>query len=305
MGTAQVERIVAAEKRVLTASMVFGGALSAAILVVGLIGGMRILVFDGAFGVFDIAMSWLALHASRLAGRGPTNGFPFGRDAMAPLIVLAQGIAMAGMLVYAAADAVILILHGGQRVDAVVVAVVAFVSGVSSFGFATWAQRQNPGSDLLDAEAVAWRASGIRGLVAASGAVLAAIAAAASADWALYVIDPVLVLVACALVVPMPIRLVRHGLNELLEGTPDADTTTQLRAVVADVTSRFGLPEPEFRATKLGLKAYVDVVYLTAEAGVTLEFEDDVRRAIAEGFDELPLDVWATVQLTRDARLHH
>ncbi|GAA2004834.1 cation transporter [Microbacterium ulmi] len=303
MGVAQVERIVAVEKRVLTASIVVGGLLSLGILAVGLVGGMRILVFDGAFGVFDIAMSWLALHASRVAGSGPTAAFPFGRDAMAPLIVLAQGIAMAAMLVYAAADAVILIAHGGQRVDAVVVAIVAFASGLSSYAFAAWARRQNPGSDLLDAEAVAWRASGIRGLVAASAAVLAAIAAAASAEWALFYIDPVLVLVACALVVPMPVRLVRHGLNELLEGTPDSDTMRGLREVVAEVTQRFDLPEPGFRATKLGLKAYVDVVYVTTEPRATLELEDDVRRAIAAGFDALPLDVWATVQLTRDAAL--
>ena len=134
-------------------------------------------------------------------------------------------------------------------------------------------------------------------IVAAVGAALGAIAVSRGAPFTNYV-DSALVLLACALVVPVPVKLVRHGVNELLEGLPDRSTMAALEEAVATVTASLDLPQPQVRATKLGLKVYLDVRYVVASPDLTIGFEDQVRRAMADAVAHLPLDVWATVQLT-------
>lgn len=298
-----VAAIAAAERRGLQASIRIALALSAVAVVLGIVWGARILVFEGVFGTIGLVMSWLALRASRTADQGPTERYPFGRDALTPLMVLMQGLAMLATLIYAASDAVIVILDGGQRVAAVVVFVYSAVAAATSLVFARWLRSVNAGSDLISAESIQWRGGGVRSLVAAIGAVVALGLAAASVDAALDYVDPVLVLVSCVLVAPLPIRMLRHGLNELLEGRPDASTMLDLERVLADVTARFELPEPVVRSTKLGAKLYVEVVYVMDRSTVTIAQEDEVRRAGVAALRTLPFDVWATIELTTDPLL--
>jgi predicted Co/Zn/Cd cation transporter (cation efflux family) len=125
---------------------------------------------------------------------------------------------------------------------------------------------------------------------------------AGRADLADY-LDPVLVLVACAVLVPTPLRLLRSGTVELLEGEPPAEITDGVHAVVEDVRQRFGLDEPIVRLHKLGRKLYVEVDFVVEPGEWDVSEEDAVRRAVAEGLVPLGLDVWAYVELTTDRAL--
>ena len=293
----QLQQIAKAEERGLRTSIWVSVGLTAVTLVVGLVASSQLLILEAAFGTIGLAATGLALGASRAAERGPSSRYPFGLDSLTPLVVAIQGVALAATLVYAAVTAIMDILDGGHPVNVGVVAVMAGLAGVASIIFAVWLRRMNPGSDLIASEAHQWHAGGVRALVAAVGAALGAVAVAAGAGFTDY-IDSALVLLACALVVPTPIKLVRHGVNELIEGIPDRATMASLEAAIATVTASLDLPTPQVRATKLGLKVYLDVRYVVSSPDVTIGFEDRVRRAMADAVAHLPLDVWATVQLT-------
>jgi predicted Co/Zn/Cd cation transporter (cation efflux family) len=292
-----------AEERGLTASMWLATVLTVSAIGVGIWAGSRVLVLVAAVGVIGVAMSWLALRASRAADAGPTDRYPYGRDGLTPLIVAMQGLAVSATIVYAAADAVILILHGGQRVGALAVAVYAFVAAVASVVIGVWLRRTASGSDLLAAEAAQWNAAAVRRFVIAAGAGVAVVLAAAGIEWPLDYVDPVLVLVACALIAPLPIRMLRRGVAELLEGQPDGHTLLAVERAIDGVTGRFDLPGAEVRVTRLGAKLYVDVVYVLDHDTATIGQEDEVRRAVIAALAPLPFDVWATVELTADPEL--
>ena len=293
----QLELIAKGEERGLRGSMWVSIALTAVTAAVGLAVSSQLLILEAAFGTIGLLATWMALAASRAAERGPTRRYPFGLDSLTPLVVAIQGVALGATLVYAAVTAVADILDGGHPVNAGVVAVMAGLAGLVGVGFAAWLRRIKPGSDLISSEAHQWQAGGVRALVAAVGAALGAIAVSRGAPFTNYV-DSALVLLACALVVPVPVKLVRHGVNELLEGLPDRSTMAALEEAVATVTASLDLPQPQVRATKLGLKVYLDVRYVVASPDLTIGFEDQVRRAMADAVAHLPLDVWATVQLT-------
>lgn len=291
-----------AERRGFVASIVLAVVLSAAALVLGIVSGTRVLVFDGAYGVVGIAVSWASLAASGLAARDPNRRYPFGRQALVPVIVVVQGIATLATILLGAGDAIIVILSGGKPVDAGIVVAYSAVSAVASFVFVAWLRRQAAGSDMLTAEAVAWRAGAIRGLIMTAGAAIALGLAALDVTAALNYVDPVLVLVSCILLAPMPVRLLLQGMNELLEGAPSSELSTEVDAAVETVRARFALQAGRARTTKVGRKLAVEVVY-RAQPGTTIAQVDEVRRALLEALDGPDRDVWATIEFTADAAL--
>jgi predicted Co/Zn/Cd cation transporter (cation efflux family) len=292
-----------AEERGLKASMALAVVLSVAAIALGVWSGSRVLVLIAAVEVVGITMSALALRASRAADAGLTERYPYGRDGLTPLVVAVQGLAMAATIVFAAADAVIVILEGGGRVGAAMVAAYALVAAVASVVFAAWLRRGAAGSDLIAAEAARWSAAGLRRFVIAVGAGLAVGLALAGIEWPLDYIDPVLVLVACALMAPAPVRMLRRGLTEMLEGVPDGHTLLAIERAIDGVTGRFDLPGAEVRSTKLGAKLYVDVVYVLDHDTATIGQEDAVRRAVIAALAPLPFEVWAHVEFTADPTL--
>lgn len=301
-GSASVDMAIA-EERGLKASMALAVVLSVAAIGLGIWTSSRVLVLVAAVEVIGVTMSWIALRASRAVDAGLTERYPYGRDGLSPLIVAVQGLAVTATIVFAAADAVIVILEGGERVAAVIVAAYALVAAVASVVFAAWLRRNSAGSELIAAESARWAAAGIRRFVIAAGAALAAGLAAAGIEWPLDYVDPVLVLVACGLMAPAPIRMLRRGLGELLEGAPDGHTLLAIERAVDGVTGRFDLPGADVRSTKLGGKLYVDVVYVLEHDTATIGQEDEVRRAMIAALAPLPYEVWAHVEFTADPAL--
>lgn len=194
------------------------GALA---VVWGVLSGARIILFDGAHALIGIGIAGMSLRIAHAVAAGPTRRFPFGRDALTPMMVVAQGVALVATLFYAGADAV----------------------------------------------------------------------------------DPVLVLVACAVLVPTPLRLLRSGSVELPEGEPSAEISDVVRATVEEVRQGFGLDEPIVRLHKLGRKLYVEVDFVVEPGEWDVSEEDGVRRAVADGLAPVGLDVWAYVELTTDRAL--
>ena len=87
--------------------------------VVGIVWGLavssQVILFDGLYSVIGFVLAWFGLRAATLVQRGPTPHYPFGREALAPLVVAVQALVLLGTFGYAAIDAVGVILHGGSR----------------------------------------------------------------------------------------------------------------------------------------------------------------------------------------------
>ena len=74
--------------------------------------------------------------------------------------------------------------------------------------------------------------------------------------------------------VPVPIRMIRATLVELLEGAPDPEVELPVRQAVHHVRTQFGLDEPYLRMTKVGPKLYVEVDFLVTCDEWGVEDED-------------------------------
>ena len=68
------------------------GALALAIVGIGWGWAVssQVILFDGLYSVIGFVLSWFGLRAAALVQRGPTPNYPFGREALAPLVVAVQ-----------------------------------------------------------------------------------------------------------------------------------------------------------------------------------------------------------------------
>ncbi len=276
-----------------------------AFAVLGVVWGLAVdsqaILFDGVFALIGFALSWFGLRAAALVERGPTPTYPFGREALAPLVVAVQALVLLGTFGFAALDAIGVILDGGSEAQVGAALGYAVLTLVASMVVTAALARRQQGSDLVAAEVVQWRASVVLGVALSVGfGVALALQGAGFARAAGYV-DPVLVLLAAGLVVPPPVRMLRAAFRELLEGVPGREVTEPIEAAVRQVRREFGLPEPTTRIGKLGRKVYLELDFLVAaEGGWAVDHADRVRRRLIAELARPGQLLWINVELHTD-----
>lgn len=292
--------VAALERRWLLVSLV--ATISLAVLAVawGIVSGSQIILFDGMYAVVGIVLVVLSLRASRLVAAGPSEDYPFGREALSPLVIGIQGVAVVATCAYASVNAVLVIVSGGSDISANSALVYGVITLLASV--VVWIALRTPSrrSGLLAAESAQWLTSVLLGvaLVVAFTAVVL-LERSGHREIGRYV-DPALVLLACAVLAPIPVRMIRTTLAELLEHAPDPEIREQIHAAVRAVRARFDLGEPYVRATKVGPKLYVEVDFVVDPTEWSVAEEDAVRHALQDELATLPHDPWLTLELTGD-----
>jgi predicted Co/Zn/Cd cation transporter (cation efflux family) len=96
-----------------------------------------------------------------------------------------------------------------------------------------------------------------------------------------------------------PVRMIRSTFIELVEGSPDTDLQGPARAAVNEVAAQFALADRHLRMTKIGRKFYVEIDFVV-DPSWNVRQSDQVRRALSERLNQLPHDLWLTVEFTAD-----
>ena len=279
--------------------MVTGLVLAAVGIAIGVTTGSQIILFDGFYTFLGIGLSWMAMRVSFLVASGPTSRYPFGREALTPLIIGVEGVALLATCAYATFNAVLTIVHGGSRLPSGWGVGYAAVALVLPTGLWWWLRRTARHSELVSAEATQWLAGGVLGAGMLVAFIFARLIDATAWSPAAKYVDPALVILASLLFVAPPLRMIRTTFIELVEGSPDVDIQGPARAVVDEVCTEFGLGEQYLRMTKIGRKFYVEIEFVVSPQW-NVRQSDQVRRALTERLAILPHDLWLTVEFTAD-----
>ncbi|HYN32116.1 MAG TPA: cation transporter [Ilumatobacteraceae bacterium] len=288
---------VALERHALLWSMVITAVLGAMGVLWGVATESQMILLDGVYAVLGLLVTWLLLMASGLAQSEPSHRYPYGRESLTPLVIGVQGFVLLATLGYAAVDAVLTIRNGGSSVDPGWAIVYSVLTTAGSLVTWLWLRSKASTSDVLGSESTAWKIGALRGAGMIAGFTLLAVIANSSLDWAGPYIDPVMVLITCAVFIPAPIGMVRVTIVELLEGAPSAEIQAPVRAAIDEVRARFDLAEPTVLMSKVGPKLYVEIDGVV-DPDVTVAQEHEVRLALAERLDALPYDIWLTAEFS-------
>ncbi len=163
------------ERKALRYSLVVATALAVLAAFWGWISQSQVILLDGVYALIGMVLTALSLRVSRIADSGPTARFPFGKEALIPVVIAVQGMALLATLAYAAVEAVRVILAGGADVTAGSLVAYGAVSAVVSIIIWRYVRQVDRTSDLLVAEARQWGASAAFSALVAVGAVVAMI----------------------------------------------------------------------------------------------------------------------------------
>lgn len=292
----------AGERRALRWSMACGLSLAIVGIAIGVASASTIILFDGFYTFLGIGLSWMALRVSFLVEAGPTTRYPFGREALTPLIIGVEGVALLATCAYAAFNSVLSLVNGGAPTPSYGALVYAGLAAVLPLVLWAWMRRVARHSELARAEATQWLSGAALGFAMLVAFVFARLIIGTSWAPADRDVSPVLVLLACAIFIGPPLRMIRTTFIELVEGSPDQDLAEPVAAVLAQVADEFDLPTRHLRMTKVGRKFYVELDFVV-EPAWTVHRSDEVRRALARRLASIPHEIWLTVEFTADPTL--
>ncbi|MFI0471962.1 cation diffusion facilitator family transporter [Halomonas sp. HMF6819] len=245
------------ERRALRFSALCASVFALAGLVIGLASGSITILFDSGYSLLSLVLATLSLVALSHAQKPADERYPFGRLTVEPLAVLLKGVVIALVCLFSLVSALWNLYQGGRLVT------LDLALGFGAFNvigclFTWWRltrYARGRHSSLMAAELKQWAmdtwlsAAVLIGFFATYLLTLSPLAA-----WARFA-DPAMVLLIVAYFLPMPVRMIRGALKELMFGEPGGGMREELAVGVAD----FAVEESDVRLARVGNFLMVDI----------------------------------------------
>ncbi|UTA78904.1 cation diffusion facilitator family transporter [Halomonas sp. XH26] len=246
-----------AERRALRFSAVSASLFAFTGLALGLASGSITILFDSGYSLLSLVLASLSLFALKQARKPADNHYPFGRLTVEPLAVLLKGVVIALVCLFSIVSAVWSLAQGGRLVTLDLALMFGVVNVAGCLLTWWWLSRyaRIARSSLLAAELRQWQmdtwlsAAVMLGFALTWGLTLT--------PWAHLArfADPVMVLIIAGYFLPMPIRMMRGALRELMFGEPLGSVRQDVVQEVAD----FDIANDDVRLAQVGSFLMVDI----------------------------------------------
>jgi cation diffusion facilitator family transporter len=297
------------EQRAIKFSILGAAAFAVIGLGYGLYTHSQSILFDGVYSTVSLVMSGLTLWVSKLVVRPDDDRFQYGYTHLEPLLNVIKAVIISATCIYALTEGVSSLLDGGRVIDLSAAITYACIStfGTLIFGSVIYFYAEKVNSKLAKIDAIDW----LFDCLLSSGILVGFVIAYLIQDSAMgeYIpyLDPVLVILLTALFLPIPIKIFRDNIREVLLLAPSKELQQQLRNSVEQSIQAMGLKVCHLRMAKIGrefnLNVYVMVEELLDTSSVpTL---DQVRQRIADDLEKVDTDsssMWLEVMFTNDER---
>jgi cation diffusion facilitator family transporter len=263
------------------------------------------ILMDGAFSFINGIVAVITLKVARMIQRPEDETFHFGYAHFEPMLNVIKGLLTLVICVFAAVASVQVILEGGRQLNAGLPILYAVIASDGCFLVAAIIRRnaRQSTSEILQVEAKGWLIDGVLSAAVALAFIgMALILRSPWADYARYV-DPVLMLVLILAMAPIPLKIVKDNLLELLWIAPSQHTQQQIETTVNDWLGDQRPVAHSLHMVKIGRSIYVQVRLLVpVEMAQTPLCElDELRNDLNSRLELLHPNLVADILFTRDA----
>lgn len=246
-----------AERRALKFSAISASLFAFTGLALGLTSGSITILFDSGYSLLSLVLASLSLYALKQARKPADDHYPFGRLTVEPLAVLLKGVVIAMVCIVSLVSALWSLLDGGRLVT-LDLALMFGVVNVTGCLLTWWWLARYAGvarSSLLTAELRQWQMDTWLSATVMLGFGLTWVLT--QSPWASYArfADPVMVLIIAGYFLPMPVRMVKGALRELMFG---GSCSSVRRDVVEDIAD-FDVSADDVRLAQVGSFLMVDI----------------------------------------------
>lgn len=278
----------------------------------GLYSGSFSIAFDGVYALLDGGMSLLSLVVVNLITSYATAGhlsrklrerFSFGLWHLEPMVLGLNGTLLISASLYALVTAVGSLLRGGRDLEfgAALIYAVVTVIVCSTIALVEWRANRTIKSEFIRLD--------VRGWIMSTGITAALLIAfligwavqGTSWQWISPYIDPAVLAVVCALIIPLPVATIRQALSDIFLITP-TDLKAHLDKVATDFVDKHGFVSHRAYAARVGRSKVIELYFIVpADAPArTIGEWDALRDEIGDLVGDEGPDRWLTIVFTGD-----
>jgi len=288
------------EKRVLTLSALISSGFAIGGLVVGLLVGSLVILFDGMYSLVSLLLTILSLIASRYIQKPSDDDFQFGRAAFEPAVIAVKGAVILIVVCCSLYSALTAMFTGGREVDASVATLFGAINVV--FCAMAWLYmarlHKRTASGLIDAEVKQWKMDTLLSVAVTAGFITAwGITLSSWSEYSVYA-DPMMMLIMSFYFLKVPYDMLKSALRELFMMAPSEEICNTVdQGVIAAGEESEQLVELA-AVTKVGRELWVDVD-IRAENSDLIAVEDIeiTRRTLQKKLSKLPFDLQLSVNI--------
>lgn len=300
------------EQNVLHASIVVTLILAGFGILFGILSGSYSVVFDGIYDMNDAIVTALALLVSNLirmsTGEGTINTklterFTMGFWHLEPIVLGLNGIMLIGAGVYALINAIGSILEGGRVISFGYVVVYAVISLIISLGMVFYTKNANKAlrSEFIALDTQSWLISSAFSVAWIVAFVFGHYIQGTEYGWISPYIDPLALVAVCIVIIPLPVRIVKKAVEDILLVTP-LDLKAQVDEVAEKVVKENGFISYRAYVARVGRGRQVELYFIIPIEFPARKLEewDRLRDKVEKMLGGEHPDHWLTIVFTTD-----
>lgn len=294
------------EKNVLSFS-VYAALFTAALAIVwGVLGNSKIILFDGIYSLISVGLSTISLWSASYIKKRDNARFPFGKEMIEPLVILAKFVVIAALCLFALFSGISTMLSGGQQVDPGSGMLYAFIA--SSICMATYLyirkQQRRLNSGFVLAELQQWLMDFYLSFAVLLGFSLSYLLLYLGYDDLVPYMDPLMVILVSAYFLKVPIVSMGKQLKEVLDMSAEEKYTLKIEEITEQIRLQYKFEETFTRVAKSGTKLFIEIDFVISPDGWQpgLPEQDAIREDIMSQLSDVSLKKWLNVAFTLDRK---
>ena len=262
-------------------------------LVLGVLVGSLVIVFDGVYSSVSLLLTLLSLAASKYIQSPSRSHFPFGKAVLEPVVIAIKGSVILAVVSYSLYSALIAVFNGGREVDASIATLFGVIN-VLGCGYAWWhiaRKSKRFSSGLIEAEAKQWQMDTLLSVAVTLGFIVAwGVALSPLAEYSVYA-DPMMMILMSFYFIKVPFDMLKEAIRELLMMSPSDEicdvVDQEVLALDKEVKQHIELTA----VTKVGRELRVNLDVHSTEKQVAVADLERTRRILKNKLAKLPLDL--------------
>ena len=287
------------EKRILTFSALLASGFAGGGLILGLLVGSLVIVFDGVYSLVSLLLTLLSLAVSRYIERPSKTEFPFGKAILEPVVIAIKGSVILLVVSYSLYSAVQAMFSGGREVDASIATLFGVVN-VIGCGYGWWYianKSKRFTSGLIEAEATQWQMDTLLSVAVTLGFIAAwLVSISPYAEYAVYA-DPMMMILMSFYFIKVPFDMLKEAMRELLMMKPSDEIVTAVDQEVSALDKQVSQQLQVAGVTKVGRELRVNLEVHAKGKQVHVAELEKTRRILKDKLSKLSLDLNLTMNI--------
>ncbi|WP_045461944.1 cation diffusion facilitator family transporter [Vibrio hyugaensis] len=272
------------ENRILTFSALLASGFAVGGMVLGLLVGSIVIVFDGVYSLVSLLLTLLSLAASYYISKPSKSIFPFGKAVLEPIVIAIKAAVILVVVAFSLFSAVTALMTGGREVDASIATIFGVVNVVGC-GYAWWFMAKKSrrfSSGLIEAEKKQWQMDTLLSVAVTVGFIAAwLVSLTPYAHYAVYA-DPMMMVLMGFYFLKVPFDMLVGALRELLMMTPSKELCQSVGKDVSDIEK---VTEHQLKlagVTKVGQELRVNVDVHVDDDTLELDTLEHTRKQLTK-----------------------